>query len=491
MTVIDRNIPVPAYYQLKQLLKEQIQNGELPPGGKIPTEEELCAYYNLSRTPVRQALKDLVVEGLLLRMPGRGTFVAQPSASEVSVTTLRVVVSDKHWREPLEQAADLWNHNHPRNRIDLDFTLVALNKLRPYLIEAVGRGEAPDISLLDSAWVAEFASRHYLRPLVEIDPDWCSKHKDDFSPALLVANQYNDTLHGIPITADVSAIWYRKDWLDAEGFSPPATWRDLLAVGRHFRQSSVRTRYGLGEHPLVLVGGRRGGETTTYQLLPFLWSTGGDLIADGQVVLDSPGNQQALTFLSSLVQTEKLAPPEVVDYTWDESARIFAEGRAALAVGGTYESFFIRSVAGWDETTFLEKVGFVPIPAPANGQPAALVGGMSYVVYRQSQIPDRALALLDLAGRDEILGSFNLRTAHHPPRIAVAQNLAQAGNDFLAQTASLLKIARARPSIPDFARVSAQFQSLVEDCLTGRRSVDRAVPRTAEMIAAITGMPLK
>ncbi len=492
MTTIDRNIPVPAYYQLKQLLKQQIQNGDLPPGSKIPTEEELCARYNLSRTPVRQALKELVVEGLLIRTPGRGTFVAQASSSDASASiTLRVVVSDERWREPLERAASLWNQNHPHSPIDLDFTLMVLDELRPYLIEAVGRGQAPDISLLDSVWVAEFASRHYLRPLFEIDSDWCSKNEDDFFPALLAANQYNNALHGVPITADVSAIWYRRDWLATEGLSPPITWDELLAVGHHFRQPSVRTRYGLGAYPLVLVGGRRGGETTTYQLLPFLWSAGGDLIANGQVVLDSPHNQQALTFLSSLVQIEKLVPPEVVDYAWDEAARIFAQGGAALAVGGTYESFFICSLAGWDDAVFQDKVGFVPVPAAPGNKPAALVGSMSYVIYRQSQTPAQALALLDLAGRDEISGPFSLRTAHHPPRIATAHNLAQAGNGFLAETASLLKIARARPPIPDFARVSAQFQSLVEDCLTGHRSVDQAIPRTAEMIAAITGLPLK
>jgi ABC-type glycerol-3-phosphate transport system substrate-binding protein len=339
--------------------------------------------------------------------------------------------------------------------------------------------------------VAEFANRHYLLPPVEVNPAWGLLHENDFFPALLAANYYHGALYSVPITADVSVIWYRRDWLAAEGLAPPTTWDELLAVGHRFRQPAVRTRYGLGPHPLVFVGGRHGAEATPYQLLPFLWAAGGDLIANDRVVLDSPHSQQALIFLTSLVQSEKLAPPEVVDYAWDEAARIFAQGGAALAVGGTYESFFICSQAGWDDTVFQDKVGFVPVPAAPGGKPAALVGGMSYVIYRQSHTSTQALALLDLAGHDEILGPFSMRTAHHPPRIGTAHNLAQAGNTFLAQTASLLKIARARPPIPDFARVSAQFQTLVEDCLTGRRSVDQAVPRTAEMIAAITGLPLK
>ncbi|MFQ5611241.1 MAG: extracellular solute-binding protein [Anaerolineae bacterium] len=492
--MIDRDVPIPAYYQLKQLIKEQIQKGRLQPGDKIPTEAELCARYNLSRTPVRQALQELVFEGLLVRTPGRGTFVADTSPSELSpasaTTTLRAVLSDERWREPLERAAELWNRDHPDSPIELDFTLVALAGLRAYLVEAVGQGQAPDISLLDSVWVAEFAGRHYLQPLAEIDPARGSLRDKGFFPALVAASRYSDTLYSVPISADVSVIWYRRDWLAAEGLSPPATWEELLAVGRHFRQPAVRARYGLGPHPLVLVGGRRGGETTTYQLLPFLWAAGGDLIADHRVVLDSPHSQRALAFLTSLVQAEKLAPLEVTDYSWDEAARIFAQGGAALAIGGTYESFFIRSLAGWDDATFLDRIGFGPSPAAPGGRPAALVGGMSYVIYRQSQAPAQALALLDLVGRDEILGPFCLRTAHHPPRIAVARNLAQAGNGFLARAAPLLEIARARPAIPDFARVSEQFQMLVEDCLTGRRDVAQAVPRAAEMIAAITGLPL-
>lgn len=492
MPPIDRDVPIPAYYQLKQLIKQQIQQGDLKPGDQIPTEAEFCQRYNLSRTPVRQALQELVFEGLLVRTPGRGTFVARPRGTSTApeVRVVRVVVSDERWREPLERAASLWNHDHPDRPIQLDLAFVPLEKLHTYLVEAVGRGGAPDISLLDSVWVAEFADRHYLRPPVEIDPAWGSRCEQGFFPALLAANRFAETLYGVPISADVSVIWYRRDWFTAEGLTPPATWEELVRVARHFTSPAVRARYELGPNPLVFVGGRRGGETTTYQMLPFLWSAGADLIADGRVVLDSAQSRRALSFLTALVQNEQLAPSAVSEYAWDEAARIFARGGAALAVGGTYESFFIRAAAAWDEPTFLEKVGFVPIPAGPGGRPVTLVGGMSYVIYRQSRAPDQALALLDLASRDEVLRPFALHTGHHPPRIAVARSLAEADDGFLARSADLLDIARARPAIPGFPRVSEQFRALVEDCLTGRRRVGEAVPRTAELIAAVTGLPL-
>jgi ABC-type glycerol-3-phosphate transport system substrate-binding protein len=493
MSPIDRKTPIPAYFQLQEFLRKQIQDGVWLPGEKIPTEEELCESYNLSRTPVRQALKELVFEGLLTRTAGKGTFVSLPAGGPggTGVKTLNVVVSDDRWYEPLEQAAAVWNHDRPDNRITLNFTQVPLGKLRAHLVEAVGRGKAPDISLLDSVWVAGFADRHYIQPLTDIHLNWGSIRHEKFFTTRLAAFSYNNTLYSMPISTDTSGLWYRRDWLEMEGLTPPVTWDELLSVGHHFKQPEVRQRYGLDSHPLVLVGGRSGGETTTYQLLSFLWAAGGDLIANDYVVLDSPENKQALTFLASLVQTEALVSPDVVNYPWDGAARVFAAGKAVLAIGGSYESFFIRTQAGWDEATFLEKVGFGPIPAAAGQQPSALLGGMSYVIYNQSQFPVEAAGLLSLASSEEILGSFNVNTNHYPPLLKEVQNLSPTGNEFLAEAASLLEIARPRPAHPDFARVSEQFQLLVENCLTGRSSPTQAVPNTAERIAAITGLPTK
>ena len=78
MTSIERDSPLPLYYQLKQLLAERIAIGELEPGDILPTEEQLQETYQLSRTTVRQALKELEIEGRVSRHRGRGTFVSQP-----------------------------------------------------------------------------------------------------------------------------------------------------------------------------------------------------------------------------------------------------------------------------------------------------------------------------------------------------------------------------------------------------------------------------
>ena len=78
MDGIDRQHPLPIYYQLKELLREKIAAGAWKPGELVPSERELSERYDISRMTARQALNELVDEGLVYREQGRGTFVAEP-----------------------------------------------------------------------------------------------------------------------------------------------------------------------------------------------------------------------------------------------------------------------------------------------------------------------------------------------------------------------------------------------------------------------------
>lgn len=69
---------LPKYYQLCEIIRQKIEDGEWQPDQPIPSERELEATYAVSRTTVRQALNILVRQGYLYRKHGRGTFVAPP-----------------------------------------------------------------------------------------------------------------------------------------------------------------------------------------------------------------------------------------------------------------------------------------------------------------------------------------------------------------------------------------------------------------------------
>ena len=71
-------IPLPLYHQVKAGLENVVRSGHLKPGDLIPAEHYLCSEFGVSRGTVRMAVGELVKEGLLRRVQGKGTFVASP-----------------------------------------------------------------------------------------------------------------------------------------------------------------------------------------------------------------------------------------------------------------------------------------------------------------------------------------------------------------------------------------------------------------------------
>lgn len=67
--------PIPLYHLISSAIRRRIEDGDYPVGSTVPTEGELAQEFNVSRATVRQAVSDLVQEGLVSRRRGSGTFV--------------------------------------------------------------------------------------------------------------------------------------------------------------------------------------------------------------------------------------------------------------------------------------------------------------------------------------------------------------------------------------------------------------------------------
>ena len=76
--MIDKSSPIPRYYQIAEMLKEQIAAGELAEGARLPSEREMSEQLGVSRMTVRQALTYLQHDGLIEVHQGVGAFVASP-----------------------------------------------------------------------------------------------------------------------------------------------------------------------------------------------------------------------------------------------------------------------------------------------------------------------------------------------------------------------------------------------------------------------------
>lgn len=81
-------LKIPLYRQLANSLRLSIRSESIAPGSQMPTEQELCLHYGLSRPVVRQAYKCLLEEGLILRHQGKGTFVRTHEVNYNLITSI-------------------------------------------------------------------------------------------------------------------------------------------------------------------------------------------------------------------------------------------------------------------------------------------------------------------------------------------------------------------------------------------------------------------
>jgi GntR family transcriptional regulator len=85
---LNKNSPIPLYYQLAEQLKEQVRLGELKSGDQVPSERALSELHGISRMTARQAVTYLVHEGVLVARHGFGTFVAEPKLTHEALHLL-------------------------------------------------------------------------------------------------------------------------------------------------------------------------------------------------------------------------------------------------------------------------------------------------------------------------------------------------------------------------------------------------------------------
>jgi GntR family transcriptional regulator len=84
---------VPLYFQIEQDLAASIAAGEIAPGGRLPSEEELIQKYNVSRTTVRKAIQELERLELIEIRRGKGTYVREAKITQ-ELTALTGFVED-------------------------------------------------------------------------------------------------------------------------------------------------------------------------------------------------------------------------------------------------------------------------------------------------------------------------------------------------------------------------------------------------------------
>jgi multiple sugar transport system substrate-binding protein len=223
-------------------------------------------------------------------------------------------------------------------------------------------------------------------------------------------------------------------------------------------------------------------------LIALLAGNGVRVLGPDGVTVGSRAAADTLRFVRRLVD-DGLMPVDVVGYEWNRAIRLLADRRAAFTFGGSYEAATLAEELGVPLSDVAEHAGFGAVPGGPRGGPAVASGGLVFGILRQAAQPKAAMRLLRDVVAPELVARVARETGRIPARRSAVE-LAAPGLPFLSETATMLEHAVTRPATPLYPRVSAQLQAMLEAVLTGRRTPTQAVRHGAELVAAITGLPL-
>lgn len=155
----------PAYQTLRQQLREEIAAGVYRDGIRLPTESELVARHGLSRQTVRRAFQDLVAEGVVYRVPGRGTYTSKTGRRYLrqlgSIEDLMSLSDDTSMEvlAGLRRRVDVDAASRLRLEDDVVYTVVfrRLHSGVPFVLTTVHLPETVAAQVLDSARLSEGA----------------------------------------------------------------------------------------------------------------------------------------------------------------------------------------------------------------------------------------------------------------------------------------------------------------------------------------------
>ena len=477
-------------------------------------------------------IEELVSEGLIIRVPRSKTgksFALQPSAElkanfeSYLLQVKRVVAQTLGSREPGEASDDYYfgasaagslalplsmRQQTQARRFDLrfllaednyfvamqnmwadlrtsfgsrrDFTLARLPQLYQLALENAQRPVSQyDVVAINIPWMGEFASKGYIRPVGEVVRA-AGLEPAEFHADFWSTGQWHGKQYGVPIYCTIETLAVRRDLFEEAGLSFPATFEQVLSVGRSLH-APAHGRYGITWNAAR-------GMPIAASFLFLLGACGSFLLersaacanSNARPVIDITTGLRVLDYMHRLVE---ISPPGVTEFDWETSLDTFLTGHAAM----TYCWSMRAARFEYDTRSKVSrKVEYLPHPAGPQGRVTAPIGG--YVLCVPTNLPEERMRLaVDAIAwitspdtvRDHLKSGLPVR-----PRFSVISDPEVMRSSTIVNF--IERVARRdlldswqRPPIPEYVAVETVLGDEIHDALTGRTR-DRAALASAQ-----------
>jgi multiple sugar transport system substrate-binding protein len=206
------------YTKLTGLLREKILTGYIKPGEFLLSENELCKHYGLSRNSIRKSLDQLVSEGLLVKLAGKGAIVPHDLQIDNGLRKVLHIVapSPSYFLDNgIPIMLDAFRSDYPHVDVKL-LTLPSMGYWESIRISGE-MGLSPDIILVTDT---QFSDSNHLDSFLDLTP-LCEESLDNLYPNVLNAFRCKKLIKAVPTTFSTVFLAYNPSLFAAHGTPVP------------------------------------------------------------------------------------------------------------------------------------------------------------------------------------------------------------------------------------------------------------------------------
>jgi len=351
--------------------------------------------------------------------------------------------------------------------IDINVEVVPWDTLLQRLTTDIAGGVAPDLSIIGTRWLLDFAEQGIAEPM---DDYLTPEFKDTFIDTFMAPSVIDGQIMGLPVAASARAMMINKGLFDAAGAEPPETWDDLYAAAEKI--SALPDAFGFGMQGKEI-------ETDAYFYYG-LWTHGGDILnEDGSSGIASPEAIEAATLYKKMID-EGLTQPSPTNYNREEVFNLFKQGN--LGVIFTFP-MLIPQIK--EEAPDLD---YAILPFPEAGANATYGVTDTLMMFADSDVKDAAWQFIEFAYQDEWRSQFDREEGFLPVTKNVAAEEYYQTDPDVAGFAAGLPYAKFAPTISNWEEIADITVRAMQRIYLGDVTPEEALTQAAAQINEIRGM---
>jgi multiple sugar transport system substrate-binding protein len=324
---------------------------------------------------------------------------------------------------------------------DVQVTAVPWDAAHQKISSAIASGETPDVSMLGTTWMGEFALTGALEPVPTDLIDQSTFFEGAWSSGVVEGTSY-----AVPWYVETRLLFYRTDLAEQAGFTEaPQNWDELKAFAQAM-QEEVGAEWGINL--------QAGGLGSSANILPFAWSNGVELTSGESFTLDTPEMVEALTYYQSFF-TEGLSPTEALPDGALEQG--FIDGSIGAFISGPWHVGILADQGGED---FADSYTVARMPQQVSS--TSFVGGSDLAVFANTDNRDGAWKFVSWLSQPDVQVRWYEIVNDLPAVVSAWEDPALSGNPVVATFGEQLLDTRSTPAIPTWEQVAAAIDGELE-----------------------------